>query len=319
MSTSLSGTPTARCGRTGRVLVVGSVNVDLVVRLNRHPIPGETVMAREMSRLLGGKGANQAFAASKAGAEVAFVGAIGDDSGGREALDSLSADGIDVQHVVRRPNEPTGAALVLVADDGENEIVVVPGANATLCADDVLAAVEGWTLSEGDVCLISFEIPDQAVVAAAEAAQARGAHLLVNPAPARPLDARVTASRPILLPNASEAAVLTGHDDPTKGAAALAEATFMPVVVTVGSNGAVVHGDGPTRRHGATRVDVVDTTGAGDVFAGVLAALLARGVPLRSAVDHAVVGATLSVQRVGARGGAPSISEIEDALSPPGS
>jgi ribokinase len=280
------------------VLVVGSINVDLVVHAERLPAPGETVAGGRFERSGGGKGANQAVAAARAGAAVALVGAVGDDDFGSGALDELRAEGVDVRAVRRLPGVPTGVALIVVDRAGDNQIAVASDANHELGAADVEAA----RAVEPRCVLASFELRDDAVLAAARIAQAAGCPLVVNPAPARPLPDALCELRPLLTPNRTEAAQLTGSDDPDAAARALSARTGAPVVITLGERGALVLDDGGAQLVPAPEVHAIDTTGAGDSFNGVLATALATGTDLRSATTAAVDAAARSVTRAGARG-----------------
>jgi ribokinase len=274
----------------GSVVVVGSINADLVVTLNRLPAPGETVIGGRFARHGGGKGANQAVAAARAGARVRFVGAVGDDDFGAAALAELEAEGIDVEAVARLTDEPTGVALIAVDGEGRNQIAVASGANARV---DGAAA---GTLRASDVCLLGFEVPDAAVVAGARAAAAAGARIVLNPAPARDIPAAVLDTPGLVLtPNAGEAEALGGGR-------ALAQRTGGPVIVTRGAEGAVLLDGNEETAIPAPEVDVVDTTGAGDAFNGVLAAGLAAGLDLADAARRAVEAGTASVRVAGARG-----------------
>jgi ribokinase len=284
----------------GRLFVVGSANEDLVVTVGSLPQPGETVLAHGLAMMPGGKGANQAVAAARAGADVVFVGSVGRDAAGERTIAALRTEGIDVSHLFVDSSAPTGVALVTVADDGENHIAVVAGANDRLSGAQVTAALSELGMQSSDVCLISFEIGDEAVAAAATCAVQVGAVVLVNPSPARTLVREILQARPILLPNASEAAQLSGLTG-TPAASWLHDTTGAPVVMTIGSRGAAVVDQGEVYLIAAPAVDVVDTTGAGDTFAGVVAAMLAQGSELRSAVEQAVVAAAQSVTSRGAR------------------
>jgi ribokinase len=292
------------------VVVAGSINVDLVVAAERLPHPGETVMGGAFARHLGGKGANQAVAAARAGAAVTMIGAVGDDADGDESLAALEAEGIDVSGI-RRVGAPTGVALVAVDRDGENQIVLAPGANALLSADD---ASLGNVPSGPGVMLTCLEIPMPAVMAAVAAATLLGMKTVVNPAPAQAFPPELLVSAPILTPNAEELPMLTGAADLEGGVSSLLAAGAAAVVVTLGADGALLAEPGRRRRIPALAVDVVDTTGAGDTFAGVLAAWIASGHDLDAAVDAANRAAGLSVTRNGARDGMPSRSAIENAL-----
>src|SRR4051812_39375920 len=271
----------------GIVVVVGSINADLVVTLDRLPAPGETVIGGRFARHGGGKGANQAIAAARAGARVRFVGAVGDDDFGAGAIAELEREGVDVG-AVARTTEPTGVALIAVDRDGRNQIAVASGANATVDGGRI------GTLNAGDVCLLGFEVPDAAVVAGARAANSAGARIVLNPAPARAIPDELRGLGAILTPNADEADVLGG-------ARQIATVTGGPVIVTRGAEGAVLlHADTETETP-APRVDVVDPPGGGDVFNGVLAAGVAAGLALEAAARHAVEAATASVRVAGAR------------------
>jgi ribokinase len=285
-----------------RVVVVGSINADLVVVAERLPGPGETVSGGRFARHGGGKGANQAVAAARLGAEVAMIGAVGADELGDAAVRELEDEGIDVSGVERRDDAATGVALIVVDAAGENQIAIASGANGRVGAGHVpRLAGEG-------VLLLGFEVPDEAVVAAAEAA---GWTTILNPAPARAIPERALAARPILTPNATEAAQLTGEEDPEAAARALRERTRAPVLVTLGGEGALLlDDDGTAQRLPAPRVEVVDTTGAGDALNGALAAELAAGRPLADAARFAIAAAARSTTREGARGGMPRRDEV---------
>lgn len=288
---------------SGRVVVVGSVNTDFVVGADRLPRPGETVLGGRLAIHPGGKGANQAVAAARAGAEVVFIGAVGSDAYGDQALDALSAEGVDVTRV-RRVMAPTGAALIAVGPRGENQIVVAPGANDEVRVDaGELATI---LAADGAVLLTCLEIPMPAVVAAVAAAHAAGRRSIVNPAPARPLPAELLAAAPILTPNEHELVVAIGNDDPAAALAELAARLAAPIVVTQGPAGALLaEGRHRERFSGHVAPRVVDTTGAGDTFNGVLAAWLAGGASLADAIHAANVAGALSVSASGARAGMP--------------
>lgn len=289
-------------GDAGQVLVVGSINVDLVVRAAQLPTPGQTVSGGTFAQYQGGKGANQAVAAARAGAPVTMVGAVGDDEYGRDALADLLGEGVEVSRIAITSGESTGLALIAVNERGANQIVVAPGANAALDAAAVEAALSGFEPRSGGVAVLSFELGDDAIVAAARYAAEHGMRLLVNPAPARELPAALVALAPVVVPNEGEAATLTGVSNPREAASALAARTGAPVIVTLGAEGAlVVEPDGAQEHLPAPRVAVVDTTGAGDAFVGALAAHLAAGELLREAAAAAVQAASKSVTSAGAR------------------
>ncbi len=271
------------------VVVVGSVNVDLVVTVDRLPAPGETVTGGTFAIHHGGKGANQAVAAARAGAAVTMVGAVGDDDNGASARAALAAEGVDTSLVRVLPGEMTGVALIAVDRAGANQIAVASGANHRFDGLPQLPQGEG-------VLLVGFEVVDAVVAEAVAVARGRGWPIIVNPAPARELPAALRASGAILVPNDGEAALLGGD------ARALAAVIGGPVVVTMGADGArLIDGDRDVRV-AAPEVVAVDTTGAGDVFAGVLAASLADRLELEAAVRRAVAAASRAVTVPGARG-----------------
>ena len=270
----------------GRVVVLGSLNLDLVTQVERHPEPGETVLGEGLARLAGGKGANQAMAAAAAGADVAMVGAVGDDDAGRAYLQRLQAAGVDTSAIAVLDDEPTGTALIVVGDGAENSIVVVPGANGRV-ADAALAAVEEMT--PDDVLLVQLEIPLETVSAACERAAARGVRVVLNIAPYADLPAAVIQVADPLVANEHEAQLL-GHTG----------ATPRSRLVTLGAHGAVWDDLGLP----AVEVpdgEVLDTTGAGDAFCGALAAALARGEGRESALHGALAAGADAVRHLGAQ------------------
>jgi ribokinase len=298
----------------GRVVVVGSINVDIVLRLPRLPAPGETVLGGALTRQHGGKGANQAVAAARAGARAYLVGAVG-SADGQDSVDELAASGVDVSWV-RRAGEPTGVAVVQVAGDtGENQIAVASGANAAVSAHDVEAALSALELGPADVVVLSFELPAAPLRLAADVARGSGARLVVNPAPADTHRLDLLASA-VATPNERELAVLTAADRPVGDAAvALSDRTRGPVVVTLGARGALLADSGVLEHVVAHQVVARDTTGAGDTLTGVLAASLAQGRELRAAGRRAVAAAALAVTREGARAGMPTAAEIDQLLA----
>jgi ribokinase len=282
------------------IAVVGSINVDLVVSVERHPAPGETVMGGDRRELPGGKGANQAVAVARLGADVAMVGRVGVDAHGTRLRAHLANEGIDVEHVAVDDDAPTGMALIAVDGTGENTIVVSPGANAHVGAGDVRAARD--VLGGASVTLLQHEVPGSAVDAAIAAA--RGI-VVLNPAPARALAREVD----VLVPNRGELAGLTGRNgDPAELARSLRLAKA--VVVTLGSEGVLVVQGERAEPIEAPRVNAVDSTGAGDAFCGALAQALADGAELVEAARWAVRVAAVSVTRVGAQGGLPRREDV---------
>jgi ribokinase len=294
------------------VVVVGSVNADLVVSVERLPRAGETVVGGTFARHGGGKGANQAVGAARAGARVTMVGAVGADDLGDEALRELAAEGIDVSCVARREEVATGVAAIVVDARGENQIAVASGANAALDGDAVAAALAQALGDARGVVLLGHEVPPEAVEAGIAGARAAGWIVVLNPAPARALPGDLEAV--VLTPNADEARELAGEDDVEAAARALAARSGAPVLVTLGAEGALLVDGDAAERLPAPPVDVVDTTGAGDAVNGALAAELAAGRPLREAARFALTAASLSTRAAGARKGMPGRDEVLAAL-----
>ena len=302
------------------VVVVGAVNVDMVVTAPSLPRPGETVVGPGAERHGGGKGANAAVAASRAGATVRYLGAVGDDDLGRTALAELGADGVLVDDVEVVPHCSTGVALIVVDDAGENQIAVGAGANGRLSPEHLHTALDA-TLPDTGCLLVSTEIPQEAVAAAVELATAAGVPCLLNPAPVLPVVDRLLGRGAILTPNRGELAALTGGppvgtgtDRAVERARTLVARSGAPVVVTLGADGVLLVGaDGTAEHLPAVPATVRDTTGAGDTFNGVLAACLARGRVLRDAVVAANAAAAVSVARLGARAGMPTAGELDVA------
>lgn len=292
------------------IVVVGSVNVDTVIRVPRLPAPGETVLATEASGHLGGKGANQAVAAARLGRRVGLVGLVGDDAGGAGVRTALAAEGIDLAGLGERVGVGTGTAVVQVDETGENCITVVAGANGDLDAGAVRTAADA--LARALVTVVQLEIPDDAVAAAVELA---GGTVVLNPSPARPVSDAVLARVDLLVVNRSELAFLAGADEPetVERAARLAAQLSGPraVVVTLGADGAVLVRDGDVIEVPAVRVEqVVDPTGAGDTFAGALADALVRGDALADAVRWAVRAAAITVTGPGAQSAMPTRDQV---------
>ncbi|MBG0856086.1 ribokinase [Streptomyces spinoverrucosus] len=290
-----------------RIAVLGSTNMDLVAYVEKAPQRGETVTGREFRTIPGGKGANQAIAAARAGATVSMIGAVGNDPFGTRLRATLEHSGVNTDHL-RTTEGPSGTAHIVVDDEGGNAIVVVPGANGTV--DHLVPGDEGL-ISSADALLLQLEIPLPAVVAGARTARAHGVRTVLTPAPARPLPRALLTRVDLLVPNEHEAATLTGIPDPREAATALLD-QVPEVVVTLGAAGSlhVSRGAAPLTVP-APQVTAVDSTGAGDTFAGTLAVALCEGRPMREALTWAAAAAALSVQREGASASMPYRSEIE--------
>ena len=294
-----------------RVCIVGSINIDLVVLADRLPRPGETVLGGRFSVHDGGKGANQAVAAARAGAMVSMIGAVGHDDYGRRALAALQAEGVDVSRVRQLDGEPTGVAMIAVGPRGENQIVVAPGANAAFTLDD--GDLE--RIGAADVLLTNHEVPNAVIVPALRAAAEGDVRAILNPAPARGIPAEVLHLGPILTPNEHELVVAIGNDETEAALDELSARHAGPIVVTQGPAGALLaHHDRRERFAGFLAPDVVDTTGAGDTFNGVLARWLAGGASLEEAIVAGNAAASISVGAAGAREGMPRRDAIEGRI-----
>jgi ribokinase len=303
--------------KKSRIVVVGSSNTDMIVRLGRLPGPGETVIGGKFSTAPGGKGANQAVAAARAGGSVAFVGKMGSDAFGASALDNLARDGIDVSRVVRDPGAPSGVAFIFVSASGENSIAVASGANDRLSPADVRRA--GGLLRKADILLVQLETPLPTVAEAVGIASRAGVRVILNPAPARALPASLLRKVSILTPNEHEAELLTGIavvDQPSaaRAAAKLLRLGVGTVIITMGKRGVFIADGAPGEWMSGFKVRAVDTTAAGDVFNGALAVSLGEGASLSDAVRFAQAAAAISVTRLGAQPSAPARAEIERML-----
>jgi ribokinase len=293
-----------------RVVVVGSINLDIAVRTERLPSPGETLLATSIQRTSGGKGANQAVAAARAGAaRTALIGAVGADGDGDTLLDGLTRDGIDVSGVRRLDDQPTGVALITVDARAENTIVVAAGANSAVA----LSEADLERLRDADVVLAQLEVP-QRVVAAAAAARRRGAVFVLNAAPAADLRPELAAQVDVLVVNEHEAVDLARRPDLDDAVRRLLE-DVPAVLVTLGAQGARLL----RRRAGdvhvaAPSVVAFDTVAAGDTFCGVYAAGLARGIDERASLERACAAASLTVQRPGAQASIPTAEQVEAQL-----
>ena len=320
----------------GRVVVVGSINVDLVVTAPRLPAPGETVLGGTFARHHGGKGGNQAVAAARLGATTSLVGAVGGDELGREARAALAADGVDLEGLVTLDGETTGVALIVVAPDGQNAIAVAPGANRAATPDVVEAGLRRASVGPGDVVLVGHEIPTEAAIAALRAARLAHASTVLNPAPALGMDLAMLAQADVTTPNEVELAELLDpgrsvrHTEETGESLLRAARAFMAardpgdlpraLLVSLGPAGAALVTRAAVVTIPAPHVHAVDATGAGDALNGALAAGLAAGLDLEGAARRAVLAASISTSRRGARDGLPTAADLaalEPARTPP--
>lgn len=301
-----------------RIAVVGSLNMDLIVRSPRLPQAGETIIGSEFQTLPGGKGSNQAVAAARLGGQVAMVGRVGNDGFGATLLETLREAGVNHDYVLMDEQHPSGVALITVDDEGGNTIVVASGANMALTPEDVEQAED--IISAARVLLLQLEIPLPAVQRAAEIASANGVTVILNPAPARPIPDEIMQLVDILAPNESETMLLTGApvtDDAEiiSAAAALREVGPETVILTLGARGALLSTAEYSSRLPSFSVNVVDTTAAGDAFLGGLAVALAEGCPLPDAVRWGNAAGALATTRPGAQPSLPHRHEVEALLA----
>ncbi|WP_328401787.1 ribokinase [Streptomyces sp. NBC_00390] len=292
------------------IVVLGSTNMDLVAYVAHAPKRGETVTGREFRTIPGGKGANQAVAAARAGGEVTMIGAVGSDEFGSLLRHTLESSGVDTD-LLRTAEGPSGTAHIVVDDDGGNSIVVIPGANGTVTA---LAPGEEALIATADTLLLQLELPLSAVLEGAEAARRHGVRTVLTPSPAQPLPPELLAVTDLLVPNEHEAATLAGLADPHQAIVALLR-QVPEVVITLGPAGCLY----ATRDTAnpvtvpAPKVTAVDSTAAGDTFVGALAVALGEGRPVPEALTWASAAAALSVQRPGATSSMPYRTEIDAA------
>jgi len=296
------------------ILVIGSLNADLVVRAPRFPAPGETISGEDLAIIPGGKGANQAVAAARQGAQVSMLGRVGSDSFGPTLTQNLQTNNVDTTHVYTDASA-TGTAIIVVDASGQNSIVLSPGANGKV----TLADVDAFPFQEEKMLLLQLEIPLETVTHAASLARQNGLRVILNPAPARPIPDSLLADVDILIPNESELQLLSGQSvtdtDSAKAAAhILLEKGVKTVIVTLGANGALLVTDEKTTHVSTFKVDVVDTTAAGDAFISGLAAALLKGKSLEEAVHYGNASGALAATKFGAQPSLPTQNEVEQLL-----
>lgn len=302
-----------------RVVVVGSANTDMIVHCDYIPTPGETVLGGEFVSAAGGKGANQAVAAARLGAEVTFIARLGTDMFGDRAIENYKTEGINTDAIVRDSNAPSGVALIMVDSQAQNIIAVAPGANSRLSSSNVESAEA--LIAKADVMLLQLEIPLETVTVAARIARRQGVRVILNPAPATELSSDLLGFVDVLTPNNGEAYRLIGlaPDDPTprdEVAQTLRERGTQVVVMTLGEEGALIAGPGGTVTVPGFDVNPVDTTGAGDGFNAGLAVALARDPDdLQGAVRYANAVGALTTTQVGAQPSLPRQSAVEALLT----
>jgi ribokinase len=297
-----------------RILVIGSSNTDMVIKTEKLPAPGETILGGKFLMNPGGKGANQAVAAARLGGKVTFITKRGNDLFGNQAVGLLMREGIHTQHIVKDMELPSGVALITVDSTGENSIVVAPGANGNLLQEDIPTAV--FETTKYEILLLQLEIPINTVEYSAVAASEKGIKVILNPAPAHKLSDNLLIHTWLITPNETEAEIITGvkiTDIPSaeKAAEIIRERGVKNVIITLGEAGAYIKSENFTGLIPGIKVIPVDTTAAGDVFNGALAVAISEGKALNEAVVFANKAASVSVTRMGAQASAPYRNEIQ--------
>ncbi|NMA60590.1 MAG: ribokinase [Firmicutes bacterium] len=304
--------------KRAQVLVIGSLNMDLVVHTPRVPGDGETLLGASFHRYFGGKGANQAVAVARQGVETFMAGRVGEDTFGQDQLASLQQEGIDTTYIRVDPEQSSGVASIIIDSSGNNRIIVVPGANGAVTTDDIQALAP--LMAQCACVVLQLEIPVETVLFAIKQASSLGVKVILNPAPAETLPGDIYQHITLITPNESEAQLLTGievKDLPTarQSAQALLAKGVEAVVITLGSQGVYGINAQGEFHFPAHQVIVVDTVAAGDTFTGALAALIGEGYSLEDAARYANAAAALAVTRHGAQPSIPTRSEVEEFLS----
>ncbi|HUU27514.1 MAG TPA: ribokinase [archaeon] len=295
------------------IVVIGSSNMDLVIKTSRIPRPGETILGGEFAMVAGGKGANQAVAAARLGGNVYFVARVGRDPFGDKMLQNFQAEGITTDFVIRDEEQSSGVAIIVVDKAGENSIVVAPGANGVLSPEDVEAAEQ--IIKTADSVLLQLEIPLETVVRAVELSARHGTRVILDPAPARALEKALLSNVDLITPNETEAEILTGIVGTDESSArlqarALREKGVKAVLVTRGKQGSFLDDGVEESVFRTVEADSIDSTAAGDCFNGALAARLATGASLPEAIEFASRAAAISTTKLGAQDSLPSLDEL---------
>jgi ribokinase len=300
-----------------RIIVIGSSNTDMVIKTEKLPTPGETILGGKFLMNPGGKGANQAVAASRLGGKVTFITKRGNDLFGNQAVGLLMREGVDTQYIVKDPELPSGVALITVDSTGENSIVVAPGSNGNLLKEDIPSVI--FDTGKFEILLLQLEIPIDTVEYSAVTASEHGIKVILNPAPARKLSDNLLKNTWLITPNETEAETITGviiTDIPSAERAAelIQERGVKNVIITLGEAGAYIKSENYTGLIPGIKVKPVDTTAAGDVFNGALAVAISEGSDLKDAVIFANKAASISVTRMGAQASAPYRNEINSQI-----
>lgn len=295
-----------------KIVVIGSSNTDMIIKSPHLPGPGETVLGGHFSIVQGGKGANQAIASARAGGEVVFISCVGDDPFGQKAIEELGNEGIETSYIKVVKDIPSGIAMINVAETGENSISVAPGANSYLLPEDILNAAD--VIKVANIILIQLEIPIDTVAKAVKIAKKYNVPVILNPAPACKLSDEILSNIEIITPNEREAAVIAGLDATNINipdlAIFLSKTGPGTVIITLGKDGAYYYHNKAGKQIDGYKVNVVDTTAAGDTFNGYLAVSLAAGSKLEDAISLANKAASISVMRLGAQPSIPYFDEV---------
>ncbi len=297
------------------IVVVGSLNMDLVVKVPQMPAPGQTIPGGDLHTICGGKGANQAAAAAKLGGQVAMIGRVGDDVFGARLIDNLKDFGVASDHVRQDAGSVTGTAVIIVDENGENCIVISAGANGRVSGEDIDAAED--LISQAKVLLLQMEIPMQTIEKVIQIASEKQVKVIFNPAPAKPISPQTLARVDFLVPNESEAKLLTGIEitdiaSAEKAARELLAVGVQVVIITLGEKGSLLVTADETTHIPAPKVKAVDTTAAGDAFIGGLSSALLKGYSLKDAVRYANCAGALAATRFGAQTSLPSAEEVQE-------
>lgn len=303
--------------KTGKLAVLGSINADHILNLTTFPRPGETVIGKQYQVAFGGKGANQAVAAGRSGADISFIACVGEDDIGQRIRQQLAEDNIDVSPVTAVPGESTGVALIFVNGEGENSIGIHAGANASLTPARVQKHQQ--TIADANALLMQLESPLDSVLAAAQIAQQHQTKVILNPAPATKLSDELLSLIDMITPNETEAEILTGvhiesDEDAAQAAAVLHDKGIPSVLITLGSRGVWLSEEGRGQRIAGFKVDAVDTIAAGDTFNGALITALLEGMAMPQAVRFAHAAAAIAVTRPGAQPSVPWREETDSFL-----
>ena len=298
-----------------KLVVIGSSNMDLVVSTEHFPLPGQTVMGKKFMTNFGGKGANQAVAASLLGGDVTFICKVGNDNYGREMIEKFQKDGIDTQYVTATDQAATGIAVITVDANGENTIVVASGANGLLASEDIRNAEPA--ISQADVLLMQLETPIEPLCTAAQMAHEKGKYVILNPAPApkAPLPSDLLRHIDLIIPNETEATSITGVEisdlqSAERAMKALKELGAKDAMITLGEKGVLAHEDGKVKLFPACKVQAIDTTAAGDTFCGALSVAICQGLEMKKAIAFANKAAAYTVQHEGAQCAMPHLNDL---------